>query len=90
MKMTERDKPKCGDVYHHFKGKLYDIIDGEAVNCTNDADYNEKFVVYQSYETKDIYIRKLEEFMSPVDKEKYPDAKQYWRFEKVGDCYENY
>ncbi len=41
-------------------------------------------VVYQAmYAPFDCWVRDLEEFTSEVDKEKYPDAKQSWRFEKV-------
>ena len=83
MKIIEREIPKRGDYYRHFKGKVYVIIDGEAENCTNNADHSERFVIYRADENSSkIYIREQSEFLSPVDKEKYPDAKQHWRFEK--------
>jgi hypothetical protein len=46
----------------------------------------EKFVVYQAmYDDKKIYIRPKEEFFSEVDKEKYPNTFQTFRFEKITD-----
>ena len=84
-KIFQRETPRPMEIYRHFKGNRYVVINGEAVNCTNGTDADEKFVVYFEYgKTSKIYIRKQSEFLSPVDKEKYPDAKQEWRFEKVG------
>ena len=86
MKIFEREIPKFGDVYRHFKGKKYFIYDGNATNCTNDTDADEKFVVYELFGGNgEMFIRERSEFLSPVDKEKYPDTKQEWRFEKVGE-----
>ena len=39
------------------------------------------YVVYKTLYDDKTYIREFNEFMSPVDKEKYPNIKQYWRFE---------
>ena len=83
MKIIERGKPKRGDVYRHFKGKSYVIISGEAKNCTNDADADKEFVIYYADDDlSKVFIREQSEFLSPVDKGKYPDVKQEWRFEK--------
>lgn len=46
MKKIERETPKFGDIYRHFKGKQYFVYFGEATNCTNGEDAKEKFVVY--------------------------------------------
>jgi hypothetical protein len=89
----ERREPFEGEIWQHFKGRSYYIIASGAINATNGADSSEKYVVYTRdfYDYSDnefgdtVYIRTLKEFMSEVDKEKYPDAEQKYRFEKLDD-----
>lgn len=66
-----------GRVYRHFKGDYY-LVEGVAKNSETGEDY----VIYRKlYGDGGLWIRPLEMFMSKVDKEKYPDVKQEYRFE---------
>lgn len=74
-----REIPRAGEFYRHFKGNLYQIV-----AVAKDADTLDSRVVYQAlYDTFQIYDRPMMDFMSKVDKEKYPDVKQEYRFELV-------
>lgn len=85
---------KAGDVVQHFKREtvdnptsqyLYTIV-GEATH----TETGEKLMVYQAlYDSKDgavtkfqMFARPLDMFMGEVDRTKYPDIKQKYRFEK--------
>ena len=68
---------KIGRVYRHFKGDFYLV---EAV--ANDSETGEPFVVYRKlYGDGGLWLRPLAMFLSPVDRAKYPDAAQEYRFE---------
>ena len=68
-----------GTTYRHFKGKEYVVL-GTAMHTED----HELVVVY-AQEGGRIWARPYHEFMSEVDREKYPDAKQKYRFELVED-----
>lgn len=70
---------EVGKSYHHFKGNNYKVI-----AIAKDSENLEEMVVYQAlYGNGDIWVRKLSDFISKVDKEKYPDIKQEARFEEI-------
>lgn len=76
-----RPNPKPQEMYRHFKGNIYQI------RClAKHSETGEMMVVYQAmYDTFQIYVRTLAMFMEEVDFEKYPDARQQYRFELLQD-----
>ena len=68
---------KRNGVYKHFKGDYYVVED-----VATHSETREKYVIYRSlYGENELYIRPMEMFLSKVDREKYPNVEQEYRFE---------
>lgn len=77
-------KIEVGKKYRHFKDKLYEVIAIAYDSESNNDEVLRKMVVYKAlYGDGKIWVRDYEMFASKVDREKYPDVEQEYRFEEV-------
>ena len=79
MKTSERKYdmiPQANQIYKHFKGNLYEVL-----AIAKHTETEEMMVVYKEVDGEKTYVRPLEMFVSKVDKEKYPNVLQIYRFE---------
>lgn len=68
-----------GMVYKHFKGNDYKVI-----LIAVHSETQEKYVVYQAlYGEHGYFVRPYDMFASRVDKDKYPECSQEYRFEII-------
>ena len=86
---------KVGDIVSHFKRDTYMQLKAETpdpnmylykiVAYASHTETKEELVVYHALYNQDgefkTYCRPYDMFMSEVDREKYPDAKQTYRLE---------
>ena len=66
---------KVNRIYKHFKGNYYLVL-ALAKSSEDLKDY----VVYKSLNDDKVWIREFSMFASKVDKVKYPNSKQKYRF----------
>lgn len=72
---------KIGGIYKHFKGSIYLVED-----LVHDARDGKILVLYSAFDgNKEHWVRPLEDFLSEVDHDKYPDVKQKYRFEPISN-----
>lgn len=79
---------KSGDIVAHFKREQVDKTANKylyrIITLATHTETEETLVVYEAlYEPFGVFARPLDSFLSKVDRDKYPDIKQKYRFEKV-------
>lgn len=79
---------RVGDIVRHFKRENVDQATSEylykILAFASHTETGEKLVIYQGmYPPFKVCARPLDMFMSEVDRVKYPDIKQQYRFEKI-------
>lgn len=67
-----------GGIYKHFKGDKVEVI-----ALAKHSETLEDMVVYKHLDTLEFWVRPYNLFASKVDKEKYPDVLQEYRFELI-------
>ena len=68
---------KINGIYRHFKGDYYLLVD-----TAKHSETGEEYVVYRKlYGDCSLWIRPLGMFLEKVDKEKYPEVEQEYRFQ---------
>ena len=66
-----------GRTFRHFKGDMYLLLE-----IAEDSETGKTMVVYKAlYGDNKVYVREISMFLSKVDREKYPNAEQEYRFE---------
>ena len=68
-----------GRRYRHFKGNFYLVV-----GITTHSETREQLVVYRTlYGEHKLFVRPYDMFAEEIDRQKYPEATQKYRFELV-------
>lgn len=68
-----------GRRYRHFKGNFYLVV-----GIATHSETREQLVVYRAlYGEHKLFVRPYEMFAEEIDRQKYPEATQKYRFELV-------
>lgn len=69
-----------GQRYMHFKGHVVTVLE-----IAKHTETEEQMVVYLHEGTNVVWVRPYDMFISKVDREKYPDVEQEYRFQLMDD-----
>lgn len=76
---TILEDPEQATIFRHFKGKEYKIV-----TIAKDSEDLKDLVIYQGqYADNPCWVREIEEFFSKVDRNKYKEIEQEYRFQKI-------
>lgn len=71
------NEAKINGIYRHFKGDYYLLCE-----VATHSETGEKYAVYRRlYGDGSLWVRPLDMFLGEVDRRKYPDVGQKYRFE---------
>lgn len=76
--VRENRSVEAGKTYRHFKGKIVEVI-----AISQDTESPGQYYVVYKCEDGAIWSRPYGMFVGKVDRKKYPDADQEYRFEEV-------
>lgn len=76
--VRENRSVEVGKTYRHFKGKIVEVI-----AISQDTESPGQYYVVYKCEDGAIWSRPYGMFVGKVDRKKYPDADQEYRFEEV-------
>jgi len=75
---------KIGKKYRHFKNKEYKVLDIVYDSESNNDKEIKKIVIYQALYGDGLkWARPYDMFNSEVDRKKYPEVEQKYRFEEI-------
>ncbi len=85
---------RSGDIVKHFKREMLGEVGRNAnrflykiIGFAEHTETGQELVIYQAmYDDFKVYARPKSMFVSEVDREKYPDIKQKYRFELLKGC----
>lgn len=87
-RMQPKDRLNPGMVVKHFKREMVELKTGEEylyliLSFAEHTETKEKLVIYTAiHDMSKVYARPYDMFMSKVDKKKYPQIQQKYRFEE--------
>lgn len=82
--ITVLENDEEASIFRHFKKRPDNIYKIVTIALDNDFDSDTNYVIYQKQDdTKECFVREVESFFEKIDTEKYPEAEQEYRMQKI-------